>query len=42
VSLIPKTRLKAYYMKTYGMLDGGIQLYLEDLELVKLMQRYDV
>ncbi|RZK66568.1 MAG: hypothetical protein EOO85_26675, partial [Pedobacter sp.] len=28
VSLIPKTEIKTHYIKKYGMLDGGRQLYL--------------
>jgi hypothetical protein len=29
VSLVPKTALKRHYIKRYGMLDGGRQLFLE-------------
>ena len=29
VSLVPKTRLKSHYIRKYGMLDAGWQLFLE-------------
>jgi hypothetical protein len=40
VSLIPKTEIKAHYIKNYGMLDGGRQLYLEDVPLHKIIKEY--
>jgi hypothetical protein len=40
VSLIPKTEIKAHYIKKYGMLDGGRQLYLEDVPLHKIIKEY--
>lgn len=42
VSLIPKTELKAHYMKTYGMLDAGRQLFLEGRSLLNLLNQYEV
>ena len=40
VSLLPKTELKQHYMKKYGMLDGGRQVYLEGTELMDLIKKY--
>jgi hypothetical protein len=40
VSLIPKTEIKAHYIKKYGMLDGGRQLYLEDFPLHEIIKEY--
>ncbi|TKC63635.1 N-acetyltransferase [Pedobacter hiemivivus] len=40
VSLIPKTDLKEHYKKKYGMFDGGRQLFLEGLPLIKLIKEY--
>ena len=40
VSLLPKTELKEHYMKKYGMLDGGRQVYLEGIELIELIKKY--
>ncbi|SFF19903.1 hypothetical protein SAMN03003324_02802 [Pedobacter antarcticus] len=40
VSLTPKTEIKEYYIKKYGMLDGGRQLYLEDIPLHKIIKEY--
>jgi hypothetical protein len=40
VSLLPKTELKQHYMKKYGMLDGGRQVYLEGIELIELIKKY--
>jgi hypothetical protein len=40
ISLIPKSKLKQNYMDKYGMLDGGISLYLEDNPLMDLIEKY--
>lgn len=40
VSLIPKTEIKTHYIEKYGMLDGGRQLYLEDVPLHKIIKEY--
>jgi hypothetical protein len=40
VSLVPKTELKGHYIKKYGMLDGGRQLYLEDTTLHQIIKEY--
>ncbi|NRF37531.1 N-acetyltransferase [Pedobacter foliorum] len=40
VSLIPKTEIRTHYIKKYGMLDGGRQLYLEDAPLHKIIKEY--
>ena len=40
VSLIPKTEIRTHYIKKYGMLDGGRQLYLEDVPLHKIIKEY--
>jgi hypothetical protein len=40
VSLLPKTELKQHYMKKYGMLDAGRQIYLEGTELMDLIRKY--
>lgn len=42
VSLIPKTELKNHYIKKYGMLDAGWQLFLEGRPLLNLLTTYDV
>lgn len=40
VSLLPKTKLKPHYMETYGMLDGGRQVYLEGKPLIEIILKY--
>ncbi|CAN5431528.1 hypothetical protein BH09BAC3_BH09BAC3_07040 [soil metagenome] len=40
VSLLPKTELKAYYIKEFGMRDGGRQVYLEGIELLDLIKKF--
>lgn len=42
VSLVPKTELKEHYIKKYGMLDAGWQLFLEGRPLLNLLKTYDV
>ncbi len=42
VSLVPKTELKEHYIKQYGMLDAGRQLFLEGRPLLNLLKTYDV
>jgi hypothetical protein len=40
LSLIPKTELRQHYIRKYGMVDAGWQLYLEDLPLLNLIKEY--
>lgn len=40
VSLVPKTALKKHYMKKYGMLDAGWQLYLDLDALNNIVAKY--
>lgn len=40
VSLVPKTALKKHYMKKYGMLDAGWQLYLDLDALNDIVAKY--
>ncbi|WP_436490975.1 hypothetical protein [Chitinophaga sp. ARDCPP14] len=40
VSLVPKTALKKHYMKKYGMLDAGWQLYLDMDALNNIVAKY--
>lgn len=42
VSLHPKTELKKHYMKKYGMADGGLQIFLEGLDLFILLKKYNI
>jgi hypothetical protein len=42
VSITPKTELKKYYMKQYGMLDAGRQIFLETASLFNLLNKYAV
>ena len=42
VSLIPKTELKSYYMKKYGMIDAGWQLFLDGLLLNNIIKKYSL
>ena len=40
VSLKPKTELRQHYMNKFGMKPGGEQVYLDDQELVDLINIY--
>ena len=40
VSLVPKTKLKSYYITKYGMTDGGWQLFVEGKHLNDLIKKY--
>lgn len=40
VSLVPKTRLKNHYIRKYGMLDAGWQLFLEGKALNDIILKY--
>ena len=40
VSLVPKTKLKPYYIKKYGMEAAGRQIFLADLALLKIINTY--
>ena len=40
VSLTPKTKLKKHYMEKYGMLDAGIQIFLEGRAIFGLLKTY--
>jgi len=40
VSLLPKTDLKHLYMKKYGMMDAGLQVFLEEQPLNDLIIKY--
>lgn len=42
VSLTPKTELKKYYIKKYGMLDAGRQVFLELDSLYNLLKKYAI
>lgn len=42
VSLIPKTELKIHYIKKYGMIDAGKQVFLEGIALYKLLKRNEI
>lgn len=42
VSLVPKTRLRKYYMETYGMLDAGLSLCLLDKGLINMITIHNV
>jgi hypothetical protein len=41
VSLTPKTLLINHYMKKYKMLQAGRSLFVDGLELIELIKRYD-
>lgn len=41
ISLVPKTELKTHYMKKYGMLEAGWQLFLEGRPLLNLLKTYN-
>jgi hypothetical protein len=40
ISLVPKTQLRAYYMKKYYMKNGGHSLFVDGLNLIKLDMEY--
>lgn len=40
VSLVPKTTLRNHYLKKYGMIDGGYQLYILFDQLNNLIKKY--
>jgi len=40
VSLVPKTTLKKHYVDKYEMYDAGIQIYLIDMPLLKMIKNY--
>lgn len=40
VSLLPKTELKAHYIREYGMIDGGRQVFLELNPLQQIIEKY--
>jgi len=42
ISLVPKTTLKKHYIRKYGMIDGGWQLYLELDALNKIVAKYTI
>lgn len=42
VSLVPKTKLRVHYIKMYGMIDSGYQLFLEGPEMTRLLIKYKV
>ncbi|WP_445735497.1 N-acetyltransferase [Mariniflexile sp.] len=41
ISLIPKTTLAEHYKKGYLMLEAGKSLFLDGMELIKLIRKYD-
>ncbi|MEM6719322.1 MAG: N-acetyltransferase [Bacteroidota bacterium] len=41
VSLVPKTELVAHYIEKYDMLQAGRSLFLEGIELIRLITKYD-
>lgn len=40
LSLVPKTEIRYHYIRKYGMLDAGWQLYLEDTPLLRVINEY--
>lgn len=42
VSLLPKTELKKHYIKKYGMIDAGWQVFLEGPNLFRLLEKYSI
>jgi hypothetical protein len=40
VSLLPKTELRAYYKREYGMVDGGPQVFLIGTRLLAVVNKY--
>ncbi len=41
ISLVPKTKLKPYYIKKYKMTDAGWQIYLDGHSLRNLLKLYN-
>lgn len=41
ISLIPKTELKEHYKKEYSKLEAGQSLFLDGMELIELIRKYD-
>lgn len=42
VSLVPKTRLKYHYIERYGMIDAGVQVFLEGEQLLDMLKEYEL
>ncbi|KOS05421.1 hypothetical protein AM493_04785 [Flavobacterium akiainvivens] len=42
VSLHPKTELKAHYIEQYGMMDAGMQVFVEGINLFRLLEKYKI
>jgi hypothetical protein len=42
ISLVPKTALKSHYIKKYGMIDAGWQLYLDLDRLNNIVTKYTI
>lgn len=42
VSLVPKTRLKYHYIEQYGMIDAGVQVFLEGESLLEMLKKYEL
>lgn len=42
VSLHPKTELKAHYIAQYGMMDAGMQVFVEGINLFRLLEKYKI
>lgn len=42
VSLHPKTELKAHYIEQYGMMDAGMQVFVEGVNLFRLLEKYKI
>jgi len=41
ISLIPKTELREHYKETYYMIDGGISVFSDGFNLLKLSMEYE-
>lgn len=42
VSLLPKTELRSHYINKYGMLEAGLQIFLEGVSLFKLLEKNEL
>ncbi|WP_395052319.1 N-acetyltransferase [Flavobacterium sp.] len=42
VSLFPKTELRSHYINKYGMLEAGLQIFLEGISLFKLLEKNEL
>ena len=42
VSLVPKTRLRQYYINRYGMIDAGLSLCLLEVGLINIITKYNL